>query len=106
MAIPRFSPRLIVQGDVREVTRRNYTDQATGSVEYRGRKVILQTPRGFIEVNLSVDQEHIEPVMDDTVLWWVELSEWNMNGRGGSTLAFSADVSPADLDKLAGLVTA
>ena len=102
MAVPRFAPLVMVDGIIREVSDRDYTDRETGVVQDRGRKVILQTGRGFIEVVVGTDDARVPLVVETRWTVFCELSEWTLdNGRGGCTLKYADHVTRGHLKEIA-----
>lgn len=106
-AIPKFAPILIVDGAVREVSDSTYTDPETAQVRDNGRKVILLTAQGFIEVKVSpdIDFRTLQIVNGDRFIAFVELSEWAVNGKTGSTLKFVSLVTPEHLAEMGAAVS-
>jgi len=101
MAIPKFAPLVIVDGIVREISTREFTDRDKGTTEYRGRKVILMTGRGFIEIAFGAEDDHVQVVDDQRLTVFCTLSEWKMtNGNAGATLTFADHVTRDHLTEI------
>jgi hypothetical protein len=100
-AIPKFAPVLVVDGVIREMKRAEFTDRETGVVSDRGRSVIMLTSQGFTEISVSQEDNRVEvPDLGERWIAFVELSEWNMQGRSGTKLTYVAPVSPAHLEDM------
>lgn len=102
MAIPKFAPLVIVDGIVRDVSIQTFAEKGSTEKTYRGRKAILQTGRGFIEIKLKPEDDSLILREGDRLTCFTELSEWKMDGgNSGSTLTFGGLVTVEHLEEIA-----
>lgn len=101
MAIPKFAPLVIIDGIVREISIQTFKEKGSEVATYRGRKVVLLTGRGFVEVKFQPDDDDVIVKEGDRLICFTELSEWKMDsGNSGSTLTYGGPVTTDHLEEM------